>query len=402
MSVRGASWLRTDRGLALLNLALALGAVGAWRVGVLPPRLDALMRDVVNSGPSQRDVELETQNYYEVLMDVDHLRWAGGGLARFVSGLLKGERETEQGGNWVRIRTSDLVLSHEEEFLPYELKPDFETVYMGVPVRTNRWGMRDRDYELAKPPGTFRIALVESSNGMGYGVEVQDSFPKVLEALLNAELAGRGFERYEVLNFSVGGYELLHRLYVADRKVPPFQPDLILMGATMHDLRWQIYEAVVKRLRWERDLHYDFLRELVGDAGLRPGDEPLRIRRRLRPRREALAREVFAELRRIGEREGVPVVLVNFRLRVDPIHPEMIRQTELAREAGLPTLEVFDAYEGRSDSEMYLTPLDAHPSAKAHRLLAEELLADLLADEAVHALLLGETRAPTQQRAGAR
>jgi hypothetical protein len=105
---------------------------------------------------------------------------------------------------------------------------------------------------------------------------------------------------------------------------------------------------------------------------------------------------VFAELRRIGEREGVPVVLVNVRLRVDPIHPEMLQQTQLAREAGLLTLEVFDAYEGRTDSEMYLTPTDSHPTVVAHARLADELYRDMLADETIAALLLGSAQARSE------
>jgi hypothetical protein len=309
---------------------------------------------------------------------------------------------TEAGGNWVILELSNLVNRDPEAFLDYELKPGFEGVYMGVPVRTNRFGMRDREYELAKPPGTFRIALVGSSNDMGYGVLVEQSYPDLLEDRLNAELAGHGFERYEVLNFSVGGYELLHRLYVADVKVPPFDCDLVLLTVTMHDLRWQVYEILAGRVRLGLDLHYEFLRRLVADAKVEAGQPMTRIRQKLRPRREALVRQVFAELRRIGEREGVPVVLANFRLRVDPIHPDMLRQSELARQEGLETIEVFDAYQNRSDAEMYLRPTDPHPSVAAHALLANELFEDLLAHEALQARIVGPAPAPDQPERSAR
>ena len=50
---------------------------------------------------------------------------------------------------------------------------------------TNRWGMRDRDYDLAKSSGTFRIALLGSSNVMGWGVPQEDVFETILEARLN-------------------------------------------------------------------------------------------------------------------------------------------------------------------------------------------------------------------------
>jgi hypothetical protein len=390
------SFLQSDRGRALLGLGIVLLAIAAWRAGALPPALDDAMADMANSGLSQRDIELETQNYYEVLTDVGYQRWTRGKLVALVSRYLRGEKRTEEGGNWVQLAASDLVETDEASFLTYELKPDYETTYMGVPVRTNHWRMRDRDYEQAKPPGTFRIAIVGSSNDMGYGVRVEEGYSELLEERLNAELAGHGIDRFEVLNFSVGGYQLLHRLYVADVKVPPFEPDLIVVVATMHDLRWAVYELLVKRVQKGLDLHYDFLREFVAEAGVEAGQSPTRIRQKLRPRREALVRKVFAKMREIGEREGVPVVLANFRLRVDPVHPEMLRQTELAREAGLPTLEVFDAYEGHTDTEMYLTPTDSHPTAAAHALLADELFHDMLADPTIRALLSGGARARTE------
>src|SRR5690606_37087115 len=157
--------------------------------------------------------------------------------------------------------------------------------------------------------GTFRVALVGSSNDMGYGVPQEQIYPDLLEERLNAELQGRGFERFEVLDFSVGGYHLLDRLFVMDTKVPALQPDLILVVATMHDLRWQIYELVVRRLSKGQDLRYDFLREFAADSGAEPGQSPMRIRQRLRPRREALARAPLAAMREIGEREALPVVL---------------------------------------------------------------------------------------------
>lgn len=384
-----ASLLQSERAQAVLGLGLVLLTVALWRAGALPPRLEGAVADMANSGLSQRDIEVETQNYYEVLLDVGYQqRWTRGIFATWVAQYFKRGRTTEEGGNWVTLSKSNLVVSDPESFLEYELKPSFEDIYMGVPVRTNRWQMRDAEVALAKPPGTFRIAIVGSSNDMGYGVEVEDGYPDLLEARLNAELAGRGFERYEVLNFSVGGYQLLHRLYVTDNKVPQFDCDLILVVATMHDLRWQVYGVLVSRVRKGLDLHYDFMRQIAAEARVDSSQSTTRIRQRIRPRREALVRGVLEELRRIGEREGVPVVLANFRLRVDPIHPEMIRQSELAREAGLPTLELFDAYEGQSDSEMYLTPTDPHPSARAHALLADELYEDLLADDRIRNLLL--------------
>jgi hypothetical protein len=50
---------------------------------------------------------------------------------------------------------------------------------------TNRWGMRDHDYSLAKPPHTLRMALLGPSDIMGAGVSDSQTFDAVLEARLN-------------------------------------------------------------------------------------------------------------------------------------------------------------------------------------------------------------------------
>ena len=51
----------------------------------------------------------------------------------------------------------------------------------GVRWHTNSQGMRDRAYTVAKPPRTFRIALVGDSIGAGWGVDVDRRFESILE-----------------------------------------------------------------------------------------------------------------------------------------------------------------------------------------------------------------------------
>jgi hypothetical protein len=53
----------------------------------------------------------------------------------------------------------------------YELIPNAEGRFVGEIVRTNRAGMRDRDYPQRRVPGTDRIALVGPSTAMASGVK---------------------------------------------------------------------------------------------------------------------------------------------------------------------------------------------------------------------------------------
>ena len=115
--------------------------------------------------------------------------------------------------------------------LRYELAP-------GTPdgaTTINSDGMRDREFPLATPPHTFRIACIGDSITYGFGVDnPADTYPKRLETLLNAYCATPSI-RFEVLNFGVPGYNLNEIVENVRVKVLKYHPDLILYGYCLND-----------------------------------------------------------------------------------------------------------------------------------------------------------------------
>ena len=53
------------------------------------------------------------------------------------------------------------------DLLEYEMTPNVETIFKNKKVTINRWGMRDRDYDLTAPQGTYRIAILGASAPFG-------------------------------------------------------------------------------------------------------------------------------------------------------------------------------------------------------------------------------------------
>ena len=101
-------------------------------------------------------------------------------------------------------------------------------------IQYNRDGFRDREYTIAKPRGKFRILAVGDSQTFGHGIErLEDTFPKQLETLLN-----QGMERpkFEVLNFSMPGWNTVDQLQYIYKKGFLYQPDLILLNFFHNDL----------------------------------------------------------------------------------------------------------------------------------------------------------------------
>lgn len=127
-----------------------------------------------------------------------------------------------------------------DPLLRYRLTPNFRGVASTgeyrTKLKTDTLGLReDRDYG-AKPARTQRVLALGDSFTMGVGVESADSFPKVLERVLQE---GASVSPIEVINAGVPGYNTRQeRLYLAGDGLA-LQPDLVLLnvfvGNDIHD-----------------------------------------------------------------------------------------------------------------------------------------------------------------------
>jgi D-alanyl-lipoteichoic acid acyltransferase DltB (MBOAT superfamily) len=118
--------------------------------------------------------------------------------------------------------------------------PNTHVMAYETDFQTNRWGMRDRDYEIAKPAGTIRIAVLGSSQAMGWGVRQEETFAKVLEKRLNNEFSPSFSprRRYEVLNFAFNGLGPFGQIPLLHDRVRNFSPDIIIYKAKLLDFKW--------------------------------------------------------------------------------------------------------------------------------------------------------------------
>jgi len=117
--------------------------------------------------------------------------------------------------------------------LVYEHKPSSASTKDNNTYRINAQGLHaDREYALSKPPGVFRIGIVGDSvaflsSGKNYARILQE----MLDARKSAVHAG-----FEVLDFSVSGYNSAQEQIVIQDKVLAFDPDLVLVGYCVNDM----------------------------------------------------------------------------------------------------------------------------------------------------------------------
>ena len=104
----------------------------------------------------------------------------------------------------------------------------------------NSDGFRDRAYSRRKSPGTFRIAVIGDSVGFGFctkstALDLDETFAKVLERDLNGVSGAEA--SYEVLNYSVSGYNTLQEVEFLRWKALAYDPDLVLVAYSLNDTR---------------------------------------------------------------------------------------------------------------------------------------------------------------------
>jgi len=100
----------------------------------------------------------------------------------------------------------------------------------------NSEGLRDVEHPIAKPAGTFRIALLGDSATEGLQVPLKETYSSVLESIVT--MPGK---KTEVLNFGCSSYSTGQEVLQFEREVAQYQPDLTVLlynrGDTLENVR---------------------------------------------------------------------------------------------------------------------------------------------------------------------
>ncbi len=119
-----------------------------------------------------------------------------------------------------------------------ELKPETQMLYTGWRARVapshmiiNSYGFRGPEVKLAQSEGTLRVAVLGDSFTFGQGVNYAESYPAVLEDQLQD-----GGIQAEVLNFGVPGHSTPQSVALAQARVTPLKPDVVLLSVFANDL----------------------------------------------------------------------------------------------------------------------------------------------------------------------
>lgn len=246
--------------------------------------------------------------------------------------------------------------------------------------RINAVGLRDREVERAKAPGTFRILGIGDSFTFGTGARLEDLFLTRLQRRLDAESPPG---RYQVLNLGVMGFNTAHELALLRDVGLGFEPDLVLVCFVLNDAEVLAPGAADAAARAApargASLLLDHLRARFARRRLRR-EAIARTRADYRPDAPGwkLAQYSLLEMRNLARREGFALGLVLFPYlwQLDDAYPFADAHAAIARTArrlGLPFLDLLPAFRGEDGESLWVHPSNQHPNERAHAIAAEAI-----------------------------
>ncbi len=252
---------------------------------------------------------------------------------------------------------------------------------MGVPVRTNDFGLRGPAIADKAAPGVARIAFVGDSIAMGWGVAEPETFAhRVIDDLVRQGRKVDGF------NLGVGNYNTTQELMLFQAVGVALKPDIIVLAYFINDAEpiptyapesWlDLHSAAWIVLNYRLD-------SLIRQFGSQPDWK--HYYRGLYDNDAAgwknTQRDVgrFAELAR---KLGVPLIVFNIpelrELKPYPFADVTAKVRALAEGQGLPFVDLLPTVEDLSPPGLWVTVPDPHPNGAANAAFARGMTRELL------------------------
>src|SRR3989338_553025 len=139
--------------------------------------------------------------------------------------------------NYVLVTWATGNCSQTDEILKFKGVPgsicESKTPEWHVVNKHNSLGLRSPEIKIEKSQDTFRILFLGDSFVQGYGVEEEESFPRLLEKELNTKFGGK--PKVEVVNAGVPNYSpLIEYLYLKNEGLK-LSPDLVILEFDLTD-----------------------------------------------------------------------------------------------------------------------------------------------------------------------
>ena len=243
----------------------------------------------------------------------------------------------------------------------------------------NAKGFRGLDRSFEKESRKIRLAFLGDSFTLGLGVRDEDTLPADVEHELQ-----KNYGNVEVLNFGVTDSDTSDQIKLLEKYVLEFKPDIVVIVLFLNDanrtatIEFLSRPWVFTKIR----KHSYFINAFVGSI-----EKIIMSKKMIRHYREGFLEDspgyqsIKSALRKgkllSSEHQFYFVVALyplpfqlNERYPFRFIH-QMIE--DFCAAENIPFVDLFNAFLGKRDKEMWVHPTDQHPNEVAHRLAAREL-----------------------------
>lgn len=250
-----------------------------------------------------------------------------------------------------------------------------------ISLNTNSLGFRDLEFPLEKPAGEFRVLALGDSFTYGQGVQLEDTWVQVLEAMLREH---RG-KPVEVMNggFATGGHYPHGYTDWLRSDGLAFSPDLVIVGFCLNDmgqgvpllgypraapepwlggvsrlLNWIQFEAEQTRIK---EVKRDYADVVAKDPEWWQQSQAALIEMRdlLAERGIGFAVAVLPMMTQLGDEYPY--------IGLHQMVAEFCVENDIACTDSLPR------FRGMKEEDLWVHPVDQHPNHVGHRIIGEDL-----------------------------
>ena len=248
-----------------------------------------------------------------------------------------------------------------------------------------------KNYDLIKPKGVFRILTIGDSFTEGMYVALDETYPKKLETLLNRLRPCASILQYEVINLGVGGYDIEYSAARFHSKGLKYNPDLVIWllkdddfieRAEVNFSREAQYTEYVQNTLGGDIKKFDQYQKWVDVLNYDEGLESLVHRIVVKEDIEKSSHKYYlseqdSAVKSVAELLGTPLILTTF----SDTKPEFkARMKVWANE--YPNIKFFSDIPVLKPGVETFEPDDGHPNTTGHTVLSESIYQHVLGADA--------------------
>jgi len=276
----------------------------------------------------------------------------------------------------------DLKIKGAVTEISHQHRPNASVNLMEVDVALNSLGHRSAELKNPKARNERRIYVLGSSITLGWGVAEGDGFVGRLEQRLNAEISPKSSLRYTAINAGIGNYNTYYQVELFKRQVEATNPNVAVVQYYINDAEPNPEGEDIALLKYSllAAFLYQNIKTMTAVSTKSLAEYYKDLYQEGAPGWER-AKASIKELKQITDKRDIRLIALLVpelhNLSKDGPYPTIYAKIDaFFTKTGIPLvnpLPAFQAAFNKDPSRAWAAPNDPHPSAPAHKILADAL-----------------------------